>query len=190
MEFKKQNIKRDSLDCSAQSQSSILTSKSSRYDINDSITFAFRMTTLERNKELQEQTKIKKFQRKLKLCSTFFLFFALFILLNSCIGFSSAPFYERELSCNRVETTPACETLKAYTSVLYGFELTGSLLLVIHGMICFALADHIKWMKLADIVHKYTKIAFVIYVVIIICRIGLYLKVHYEVLKVDYHNYD
>ena len=90
-----------------------------------------RFASEERQKEIAEMNQIRKFQKKLKCCSYFFVVFAFFILINACIGFSSAPFYLPNVNCSIVEPDSECLYLKQLTSFLYFIEIFGSLLMVI-----------------------------------------------------------
>lgn len=126
---------------------------------------------------MKELRVIKKFQKQLKICSYFFLFWAIFILLNACIGFSSAPFYLPEVKCNRLEPNDDCRFLQRLASALYMFEIIGSLLLVIHGLLLIALVDHIKSLRLIQVIRRFTKTVLLLYIVLIIMRIGVYIKV-------------
>ena len=182
MDFSRSSFSKKQRDSFAESSTSLI---SPGFGINDSFISSFRMTVHERQKEILEQIQYKKYSKRLKYCSTFFLFFAIFILLNSCIGFSSAPFYEHNTNCKRQDLTAPCKSLQTIVSVLYAFEMIGSLILCVHGLLLFGLADHIKFVKLARCINNFTKIVLVIYLMIIICRIGLYLKIHYDVLQHD-----
>jgi hypothetical protein len=71
--------------------------------------------------------------------------------------------------------------LRKMTSAMYTVELSGALLLIIHGLLLIALVDHIKSIKLLRIVNKSTKVLIVLYVLLIIVRIGIYFRVHYDV---------
>lgn len=128
---------------------------------------------------------VRKFQKRLKVCAYFFMFWAIFILLNACIGFSSAPFYLPEVKCNHLEPSDDCKYLKSLTSALYMFEIIGSLLLVIHGLLLIALIDHIKSLKLIRFIKRFTKVVLVLYVLLIILRVGVYIKVQSEVSSID-----
>lgn len=139
----------------------------------------------ERVKEMKETRVIRKFKKQLKFCAYFFLFWAIFILLNACIGFSSSPFYLPDAKCNNLEPSDECSYLKGLTSALYTFELLGSLLLVIHGLMLIALIDHVKSMRLINSIKRYTKILFFLYLVLIIMRIGVYIKVETKLLDID-----
>lgn len=115
------------------------------------------------------------------------MFWAIFILLNACIGFSSAPFYIPDVKCNHLEPSDDCKYLKALTSVLYMFEMVGSLLLVIHGLLLIALIDHIKSIRLITFIKRYAKAVILLYLLLILMRIGVYIKVQSEVSTIDYN---
>ena len=144
-----------------------------------------RFASEERLKELKEMRRIRKFQKQLKICAYFFLFWAIFILLNACIGFSSAPFYLPEVHCNHLEPSEDCVYLKNLTSALYLFEIIGSLLLVIHGLLLIALVDHIKSLKLIRFLKRFTRSVLILYTLLIVLRVGLYIKVQSEVASID-----
>lgn len=105
------------------------------------------------------------------------MFWAIFILLNACIGFSSAPFYLPKVECNHLEPSDNCRNLKSLTSAIYMFEIIGSLLLVMHGLLLIALIDHIKSLKLIRFLKRFTRIVVLMYALLIILRIGVYIKV-------------
>ena len=144
----------------------------------------------QRVKEIAEQKQVKVFTRKLKCFSYFFLFLALYILLNACIGFSSAPFYLPDINCNRIEPNEKCKALAEYTSVLYSVEIIGSFLLFIQALLAIAILDHMKSLALLRLFLKFTKLSLLVYFVLVVTRIGLYLTIHFEVLDLDYHNKD
>lgn len=147
-----------------------------------------RFASEERLKEIAEMKQIRAFQWRLKCCSYFNILFSFFILINACIGFSSAPFYLPNVKCSIVEPDSECLYLKQLTSFLYFIELFGALLMVIHGLLTIALVDHIKQLLLIKIIIKYTKIVFILYLVLIVFRVGVYIKVHYEVTLVDVYD--
>ena len=118
------------------------------------------------------------------------MFFSIFLLLNACVGFSSAPFYLPGLHCNRVEPTPECQQLQKATSAMYTVELVGAVILIIHGLLLVALIDHIKSLKLLRAVNRITKVLIVIYTLLIIVRIGIYFRVHSDLLELDTKNLD
>jgi len=139
----------------------------------------------ERLKELKELRVIKRFQRKCKIFAYFFLFWACFILLNACIGFSSAPFYIPAAKCNKLEPNNDCSFLKSLSYAMYSFEMVGSLLLVIHGLLLIALVDHIKSVRLLQNIRRFSKASFILYIILIIMRIGVYFKVEDEIKGID-----
>jgi len=55
-------------------------------------------------------------------------------------------------------------------------------------MLTIALVDHIKNLKLIRFIMMFTKVVICLYVLLVIIRIGVYLRVSYEVLQVDIHN--
>ena len=150
-------------------------------DVSNSLRFA----SEERNKEIKEKKKTLMFQRRLKFCAYFFISFSCFILINACVGFSSAPFYLPEVDCNRLEPSADCLQLKKITSAMYTVELIGSLLMVMHGLLLIAIVDYIKNLTLIVLLRRYTKVLFVAYGLIMVVRVGLYLRVHQDVLQHD-----
>lgn len=109
----------------------------------------------------------------------------MFLLINACIGLSSAPFYVPEVKCSRYEPTDECSYLQTLTSVMYGIEIIGSLLLIVHSLIGIALVDNIKHMRLIKFLRKFTKIVLLMYIILIIMRVGVYIKVQHEVAIID-----
>lgn len=73
---------------------------------------------------------------------------------------------------------------------MYSFEMAGSFILVGHGVLCFAVADFIRKVLLIKILIKFSKIGFIVYTILIICRIGIFLKVHSEVQGVEEEGVD
>jgi len=57
---------------------------------------------------MAEDEKFVAYRFKLKVISLFFVSLSVFILVNACIGASSAPFYDKFTSCNRYELTEDC----------------------------------------------------------------------------------
>jgi len=72
-----------------------------------------------------------------------------------------------------------------YTSALYGFEVTGALILVVHGLIGATLLEHIKKVWLIRILNYYTKVALFIYMVDAILRSAMYWKIKNLVKPVE-----
>ena len=101
----------------------------------------------------------------------------MFILINACIGLSSAPFYVPDVKCKRYEPTEDCSNLQRLTSAMYGFEMIGSLLLICHSLIGIALIDYIKNLRLIRFLRQFTRIVLLVYILLIILRVGVYIKV-------------
>jgi hypothetical protein len=125
----------------------------------------------------EEEDRLKMYRRRLKIVSIFFIIFASLIMVNACIGASSAPFYDTETECSTYDTTPECTTLKKYASALYGFEVIGSLILVFHGLLGTVLIDYMKKIWLIRCLNYYTKIALILYVADVILRTAIYFKI-------------
>jgi len=64
-----------------------------------------------------------------------------------------------------------------YTSALYGFEVTGSLLLVLHGVLGMTLLDYIKNLCLIRFLRFYTKVALFLYALDALLRTAMYFKI-------------
>ena len=126
---------------------------------------------------MAEDEKFNKFRLKLKVISLFLIIFSVFILLNACIGASSAPFYDKYTDCTKYELTNQCEELMKYASALYGFELIGSIVLVLHGLIGMTLLEYIKKIWLIRTLNIYTKGALVLYVLDALFRCSMYFKI-------------
>ena len=73
---------------------------------------------------------------------------------------------------------------------MYTVELIGAVILIIHGLLLTALIDHIKSLKLLRAVNRITKVLMVIYTIMIIVRIGLYIRVHSDLAVLDTKNED
>jgi len=134
---------------------------------------------------LLEEKARNKMKCKLKVVGYFFITLSIYILLNCAIGFSSAPFYERLANCNRNEPTPECSYVEKLSEAIYFFELVGGMFLLLHGLLIVSAMDYLTSYKFARAVDIYTKVVIVIYVIVIICRIGIYAKLADEIPKID-----
>jgi len=130
------------------------------------------------------------YKSKLKAISLFFICFSLFILVNACIGASSAPFYDKHTSCNRFDLTEDCQELIKYADALYGFEVVGAILLVVHGLIGAILLEHIKSIWLIRILGYYTKVAVFVYALDALLRSAMYWKIKSLVNPVEQESYE
>jgi hypothetical protein len=73
---------------------------------------------------------------------------------------------------------------------MYSVELTGSLLMTVHGLLLIAALDYVKSLRFLGIVQKYTKGLFVAYAILIILRVSLYIKVRSDALDHDIYDRD
>ena len=73
---------------------------------------------------------------------------------------------------------------------MYTVELIGAVLLIIHGLLLVALLDHIKSIKLLRVVNRLTKGLMVVYLLMIIARIGIYFRVHSDLVALDTKDQD
>lgn len=115
--------------------------------------------------------------KKLKLVGYFYLAFSTFIILNSVIGFSSAPFYLPLANCNKIQPTQKCEKLETYSKVLYSIELICGLVLMFQGLLIMRIIDFITNVNLIKFSTRLTYIAIILYLVIMICRVGVFFEV-------------
>jgi hypothetical protein len=134
---------------------------------------------------MAEEEKFSKYRMKLKVVSLFFMLLSLFILLNACIGASSAPFYDKFTVCSKMSLNDDCEQLMHFSSALYGFELIGSLILVVHGLIGMTLLEYIKRICLIRTLNYYTKVALFLYSLDALLRTAIYLKIKNLVVPVE-----
>ena len=77
------------------------------------------------------------------MLSMYFVIFSVFILLNACIGFSSAPFYSPSAQCDIYNPSAECKQLEVNSQILYAFELCFALVLVANGCLVVSLADNL-----------------------------------------------
>ena len=122
--------------------------------------------------------------------SLFFISFSVFILLNACIGASSAPFYDKLTECSKYELTQDCKELMKYTSALYSFELIGSIILSVHGLIGMTLLEYIKKVWLIRTLNIYTKVALGLYILDALLRCAVYFKILALLAPVEEYNHE
>ncbi len=68
---------------------------------------------------------------------------------------------------------------------MYTVELVGAVILIIHGLFLVALIDHIKSVRLLRTVNRMTKALMGVYAILILVRIGLYIRVHSDMVDLD-----
>lgn len=109
--------------------------------------------------------------------SLYLVIFSVFILLNACIGYSSAPFYTPDTSCNTFTPDTDCITLKNSTSALYMLEMAFALILCANGCLAVSLCDNLESSCLRTITSNYSKFGLVLYPALMITRLVLYFDV-------------
>ena len=134
---------------------------------------------------MAEDEKFEKYRLKLKAISLFFVVLSVFILLNASIGASSAPFYDKNTDCSRYELTSHCEELMKFTDALYGFEVIGSIFLVVHGVLGMTLLEYIKRLCLIKVMQIYTKFALLLYILDALLRTAMYFKIKHLLVDVE-----
>lgn len=140
-------------------------------------------------KRKAEDEKFDKYRLKLKALSLFFIAFSTFILMNAAIGASSAPFYDKYTECNKLSLTTNCKELMKYSNALYGFEVIGSIMLSVHGILGMTLLDYIKRIWLIRTLNYYTKVALILYILDALLRSAMYLKILNLVRPVEETNH-
>ena len=151
--------------------------------------FSFKYQQVREAQQAAEDEKFDKYRLKLKVISLYYVFLATFVILNACIGASSAPFYDKYTECSKYELTDECEQLMKYTSALYGFEVIGSILLSIHGLMGMTLLEYIKTVWLVRAFNYYTKVVLVLYVVDTLLRSAMYFKILALISPVEEENH-
>lgn len=130
-----------------------------------------------RQKESRILSTLDRVRQKLKVLSLYFVVFSVFILLNACIGFSSAPFYSPDTDCDLYHPSSECQTLEINTNILYAFELVFSIVLMVNGCLAVTLSDNLRliWLRKVNIV--YAKCGLIAYPVLFLVRTILYTDV-------------
>ena len=118
-----------------------------------------------------------RYRTRIKPISLFFIVFSVFILLNACIGWSSSPFYDKYTECSAYDTSEDCEFLKHRVTALYFFEIFGSVVLVVHGLMGMVMIEYMQMLRLIKIMNTYTKFALGFYSLCVLLRTSMYLKV-------------
>lgn len=113
----------------------------------------------------------------------------MFILLNACIGLSSAPFYDTETSCNLYQPSNQCLILETNTDILYCFELAFSIIVVVNGCLVISLADNLRMNCLRRVTSIYSKVGLFAYPVLFITRIALFIDVVKRLKRVNQEDY-
>lgn len=127
-----------------------------------------------------EKNVYRVYKKKVKYWSYFTISISCYILLNVCIGFSSAPFYEKEIPCFIQDPTPDCDQLAGKASMLYAVDMITGLILLYQAMVglIFIDRDNIKKMSLAKLLRKSCKYTLIVYVLMLFIRIYFFFVVH------------
>ena len=82
-------------------------------------------------KQLEEQEKkiYNTFTKKIKIWAYFVFILSGYVLLNVCIEYSSAPYYEASVACLEI-FTPECEKLGGKTTRLYLSETLYGIMMI------------------------------------------------------------
>jgi len=139
----------------------------------------------QKNLELEENLIYNDFKKKIKRWAYFVMVLSAYVLLNVCIGFSSAPFYKNDIECYVFDPTPLCAELKSNTAHLYFSELIYGIMMITQGTIGMVLVDNIRVNKFAILLKKSCKICIIGYIILFILRIGLFFEVHRVVMLID-----
>ena len=86
--------------------------------------------------------RIVRIRKNMKHFANIFLAFSLFIILNDCVGLSSAPFYSTHVKCKLMEPTIDCQALKTLASGTYLSEMVGGFFLVMQSILIYYFNDN------------------------------------------------
>jgi hypothetical protein len=120
---------------------------------------------------------MENFRKKLRVYSLYQVIFSVFILLNACIGYSSAPFYTPETTCSIFTPDAPCLAIETEANALYSTELAFSIVLVVNGCLAITLSDNLDNRCLLKLVSFYSKIGLIAYPGLFIARFVLYSNV-------------
>lgn len=105
--------------------------------------------------------------------------FALFIILNDCIGLSSAPFYLPNVGCNPIEPSWQCNKLKNLSQAIYIIEMIGGFSLSIQAIGLYYLIENKGNPIASNKIKHMTRIFLAIYSLIWVTRITLFIIMIY-----------
>jgi len=98
--------------------------------------------TKKRQEELKLKSQLNLAILRLRRIGLLLLAFSLFIILNDCIGLSSAPFYLPRVKCNVLEPNTACDRLKKLAHGLYLTEMAGGFVLAAQASSVYYFVDN------------------------------------------------
>ncbi len=129
------------------------------------------------SRQAQQLSSLELIRKRLKVLSMYFVIFSVFILLNACIGFSSAPFYSPSAQCDIYNPSAECKQLEVNSQILYAFELCFSLVLVANGCLVVSLSDNLQNQCLRQLTVVYARVGLVLYPALLLVRAVLYYDV-------------
>ena len=127
--------------------------------------------------------------RRLFHCSVFLVSFSVFILLNACIGLSSAPFYARRTDCNLFNKSEQCDRLEKQARNLYGLDLITSILVCANGCLLMALSENLQHARLRRAGALSAKAGLFLFPLLFLARTTLFLEVVNELKSVNPEDY-
>ena len=95
-----------------------------------------------RAEEFNLRQRLKAIRKNIKNSALFFLAFSLFIILNDCVGLSSAPFYSTHVHCKLVEPSAECQTLRTLAKVIYLSEMVAGFMLSVQSILLYYVNDN------------------------------------------------
>ena len=72
-----------------------------------------------------------------------------------------------------------------YSDALYGFEVIGSIFLVVHGLLGMTLLEYIKRLCLIKVMQIYTRVALFLYMFDALLRTAMYFKIKHLLVDVE-----
>jgi hypothetical protein len=97
---------------------------------------------LKREEDFRLRQRLKRIRSNLKHIAHYFLAFSLFIIINACVGLSSAPFYITHVKCKLVEPSQDCLSLKSLSTGTYISEMLGGFFLAFQSSLIYYFLDN------------------------------------------------
>ena len=123
------------------------------------------------------------FQKKIKIWAYCVFILSGYVLLNVCIEYSSAPYYEASVACLEIFTRE-CEKLGGKTTRLYLSETLYGVMMITQATIALILIENIRSIKLARTLQKACKVTLIGFVFCFLLRLILFFDVHSQLEKV------
>ena len=100
------------------------------------------LQNIRKEEEYKLRQRLYRIKRNLKHIAHIYLAFSIFLVLNDCVGLSSAPFYISSVQCNLMEPSPECKTLKNLASGAYISEMIGAFFLAFQTTLIYYFIDN------------------------------------------------